>query len=166
MWPAHRRRWIMSALGWFHTATALVALASGAAVLLRHKGTRWHRRIGWTYVVSMILLNVTALMIYRLFGHFGPFHVAAVVSLVTVLGGIVTAVRRRPPHKWVEAHYYWMTYSYLGLVAAAFAEVATRVPGARFWWAVLVVTFVIFWIGARWIRRRAGTTLRAFRAIE
>jgi uncharacterized membrane protein len=104
----------MSALGWFHTATALVALASGAAVLLRRKGTLWHRRIGWTYVVSMILLNVTALMIYRLFGHFGPSHIAALVSLVTVLGGIVTAVR-------------------LELVAGAFAEVATRVPGARFW---------------------------------
>ncbi|MGI8843529.1 MAG: DUF2306 domain-containing protein [Gemmatimonadaceae bacterium] len=95
----------MSPLGWFHTATAVAALASGAAVLIRRKGTRWHRRAGWTYVVSMILLNVTALMIYRLFGYFGPFHYAAVASLVTVLAGTVIVVRRRPRGKWIEAHF-------------------------------------------------------------
>ena len=152
----------MSLLGWFHTATALVALASGAAVLLRRKGTRWHRRAGWTYVVSMLVLNATALMIYRLFGTFGPFHFAALLSLFTVLAGVFFAVRRRPPGKWVEAHYYWMTFSYVGLVAAAFAEVATRLPGARFWWAVLIATLGIVGIGSRWIKRRAAASLRPF----
>jgi uncharacterized membrane protein len=152
----------MSPLGWFHTATALMALGSGAAVLMRRKGTRSHRRMGWMYAVSMVLLNVTALLIYRLFGYFGPFHVAAVVSLVTVVAGVVTAVRRRPHDKWIEAHYYWMTFSYVGLVAATFAEIATRLPGAPFWWAVMIATFVIFWIGARWINRRAAVTLRPF----
>lgn len=152
----------MSPLGWFHTATAVAALASGAAVLIRRKGTRWHRRAGWTYVVSMILLNVTALMIYRLFGYFGPFHFAAVASLLTVLAGTVIVVRRRPRGKWIEAHFYWMAFSYVGLVAAAFAEVATRIPGARFWWAVLLVSLLIVAVGSRWIKRRAPEVLRPF----
>jgi hypothetical protein len=33
----------MSPLGWLHTATALMALGSGAAVLMHRKGTRWRR---------------------------------------------------------------------------------------------------------------------------
>ena len=152
----------MSPLGSFHTVAASIALASGAAVLIRRKGTRWHRRAGWTYAVSMILLNVTALMIYRLFGYFGPFHVAAVLSLATVSGGTIAAVRRRPRGKWIETHFYLMAFSYVGLVAAAFAEVATRVPGARFWWVVLVVSFLIILVGTRWIKSRAADMLRPF----
>lgn len=154
----------MSTVGLFHTLTAVVALASGAAVLLRGKGTRWHRRAGWVYVASMLLLNASAMMIYRLFGGFGPFHVAALLSLATVLAGIVVAVRRRPRGKWIETHYYWMTFSYVGLVAAAFAEVATRVPTAPFWPAVVVASVAIIGIGYWMIMRRASGTLRPFAA--
>lgn len=153
----------MTSLGWFHTACALVALGSGAAVLMRRKGTPGHRRMGWVYVASMLLLNGTALMIYRLFGTFGPFHVAAVFSLVTVVGGIVPAVRRRPA-SWLERHYRWMAGSYVGLCAATVAEVATRMPGFRFWWAVMVSTLAVVVVGAMLIRRRASTVLAPFRA--
>lgn len=152
----------MNVLGWFHTVCAVVALGSGAAVLLRRKGTRVHRRIGWIYVASMLLLNGTALMIYRLFGGFGPFHVAAVFSLATVVAGTVPAVRRRPAN-WVERHYAWMTWSYVGLCAATVSEVATRTPGFRFWWAVAVGTFAVVGIGAVLIRRNAGPVLAPFR---
>jgi len=152
----------MNLLGWFHVTCALVALGAGAAVLLRRKGTRIHRRIGWVYVASMLLMNGTGLMIYRLFGGFGPFHVAAVASLVTVLVGIVPAVRRRPAN-WVERHYAWMTWSYVGLCAAAVSEVATRTPGLRFWWGVLVGTLVVLGVGGVLIRRNAGPVLAPFR---
>ncbi|HEX2079433.1 MAG TPA: DUF2306 domain-containing protein [Longimicrobium sp.] len=148
----------MSALGWFHMACALMALGSGAAVLLRRKGDRAHRRLGWVYVASMLLLNATALMIYRLFGGFGPFHAAALISLATVIAGIVPPVRRRPAN-WVEHHYQWMTWSYVGLCAAAVSEAGTRVPGFRFWWAVLAGTFIVIGVGATLIRRRAAALL-------
>jgi uncharacterized membrane protein len=152
----------MSTLGWIHTVTALAALVTGAAILLRPKGTRRHRQLGWTYVACMVLLNATALAIYRLTGSFGPFHVAALLSLATVLAGVVPAVRRRPADKWVEYHYWWMTYSYLGLLAATAAEVATRVPGTRFWWTVVAASAAVFAVGAPIIRRRARGTLAPF----
>src|SRR6476661_2846417 len=85
----------MLSLGWTHTFAAITALVSGAGVLLTRKGTRRHRQLGWIYVVSMLLLNATALMIYRLFGRFGPFHVGAVFSLVTVIMGTLAALRAR-----------------------------------------------------------------------
>ena len=152
----------MNVLGWIHVACALAALGSGAAVLLRRKGTRGHRRLGWVYVASMLALNGTALMIYRLFGGFGPFHAAAIASLVTVVVGIVPAVRRRPAN-WVEHHYRWMTWSYVGLWAAAASEVTTRMPVFHFWWAVLAGTLAVLGIGAVLIRRNAGPVLAPFR---
>jgi uncharacterized membrane protein len=152
----------MNILGWFHIVCALVAMASGAAVLLRRKGTRSHRRLGWVYVGSMLALNGTALMIYRLFGGFGPFHVAAVFSLATVLGGIVPAYRRRPAN-WLERHYAWMAWSYVGLCAAAVAEVGTRVPGFQFWWAVIIGSLLVIGGGGMMIRRSQAAVLAPFR---
>ena len=52
----------------------------------------------------MLLLNATALLIYNLFGHFGPFHIAALVSLCTVVAGLWSALRHRPG--WVTRHAY------------------------------------------------------------
>jgi len=81
----------MPPLGLVHLACAVVALGAGAGVLLLRKGTRRHRRLGWVYVAAMLGLNLTALLIYRLFGRFGPFHLAALLSLVTVLAGLLPA---------------------------------------------------------------------------
>lgn len=71
----------MIPVGQLHLAAALMALAAGGLMLRRPKGTRSHRRSGWLYVASMLTLNGTALLIYRLTGRFGPFHIAALVSL-------------------------------------------------------------------------------------
>lgn len=150
----------MSALGWMHTSFALMALVAGAAVVLRRKGTPHHRRLGWVYVGSMLGLNATALLIYRLFGGFGPFHVAALLSLATLAGGLWPALRRRPG--WVVRHYWWMTYSYVGLLAAAAAEAVTRLPGITFWWAVLLASAAVMAAGAVLITRRARRVLAPF----
>jgi uncharacterized membrane protein len=139
----------MITLGWFHMMAALLSL-----------GTRSHRRLGWLYVGSMLALNGSALLIYRLFGGFGPFHVAALFSLATVVAGVVSAVRRRP--EWVRRHYAWMTWSYVGLCAAAVSEVGTRTPIFPFWWAVLVGTAAVLGGGGVLIRRNAAAVLAPF----
>jgi uncharacterized membrane protein len=150
----------MSPLGWIHTAFAVVALVTGAVVLARRKGTRAHRSSGWIYAVCMFGLNVTAFSIYRLFGAFGPFHVAALVSSVTLVGGMTAALRRRPG--WVTRHYRWMTWSYVGLLAAFVSEVGTRLPGTPFWGAVLLASAVVIGGGGYLIRARADAVLAPF----
>ena len=173
----------MISLGWTHTIAALASLLAGAAVLLTAKGTRRHRQLGWTYVVSMLLLNGTALLIYRLFGRFGPFHVGAVFSLVTVVAGTAAAVgsrraraRRNPVDRAraLERHYQWMTWSYVGLAAAAVSEIATRMPALRprpgqgmaFGITVAVATLLVVAVGARLIRRRRSALLAPYRPAE
>lgn len=173
----------MPLIGVFHLAAAILAIASGAAVLLlTRKGGRRHRQLGWFYVGSMAAVNVTALLIYKLFGGFGPFHVAALVSLVTVGAGTLvamTARRRRLARDakgrehFVEAHYWWMTFSYVGLIAAFASEVITRHPGTRnalggpginFALAVGAATFLVVGVGATLIRARASASLAPHRA--
>ena len=138
----------MSSLGIIHTALAVIALASGIAIFTITKGSTRHRMIGYGYVVSMVGLNVTALMIYRLFNRFGPFHVLAVISLITLATGFVPAFTKRPKSGWLDQHYRGMLWSYVGLVAAAASECLTRIPffsrsGWTFAIAVLIASGVI-----------------------
>lgn len=109
----------MDALSLFHTACGFAALLSGGFVVWMRKGTATHRRMGWTYVAAMALLCGTSFFIYELFGGFGAFHIAALVSSVSVLGGMLAPLlRRHIGAQWLEAHYKFMLWSYVGLVMA------------------------------------------------
>lgn len=113
-------------LGWMHLYSAFAALASGAVVIFMDKGSATHRAVGLAYVFSMLILNATALSLYNMTGHFGPFHALALVSLACTLMGLAQPLLKRPG--WLMRHYLWMARSYLGLVAAAVAEALVRVP--------------------------------------
>ncbi len=152
----------MDLLGVVHLASAVTALASGLAVLLARKGTSGHRRMGWVYASAMATVNVTALMIYDLFGGFGPFHIAAIVSGLTTIAGVIPAVRRKPRRMWIAHHAYWMTWSYVGLAAAAASEIATRYLRIGFGWSVALATFAIVGIGWYVIKTRVPKILLTF----
>jgi len=113
-------------LGWMHLYAALAAVGTGMAVIFVGKGTPLHRIAGLAYVFSMLALNVTALSLYNMTGHFGPFHALALVSLVCTLMGLGQPLLKRPG--WLTRHYQWMARSYIGLLAAAAAESLVRVP--------------------------------------
>jgi uncharacterized membrane protein len=126
-----------------HLGTAIIALIAGTFVLALRKGTRGHKRMGYVYAINMLLLNATAFGIYRLFGVFGIFHFAAIVSLFTLLGGMIPVLTRRPKHKWVELHYIYMYWSVIGLYAAFASEALTRLPQSPFFGMVGLATFGI-----------------------
>ncbi|MBK7317330.1 DUF2306 domain-containing protein [Candidatus Villigracilis affinis] len=140
----------------FHMVSAVSALIFGACVLLARKGTRLHKQLGYAYFFNMLGLNLTALFIYQLTGHFGPFHGAALASLLTLLAGFIPAYLRLPHGRWLEFHYEFMNWSYVGLIAAGVSEVATRLPSAPFWPAVVASMFVVFLLGGISISRGRG----------
>jgi uncharacterized membrane protein len=144
----------LDSFGLVHALLGVSALIFGLAVLLRRKGTRVHRRIGQAYVLSMLLLNTTGLMIYDLYGRFGPFHVASIISLATVGAGFVPVYLRRPRAAWMPLHATFMCWSYVGLLAAFVSEVAVRVPGVGFGSAVIAATVVVVAGGAILIHTR------------
>jgi uncharacterized membrane protein len=149
-------------LGKIHLAFAALAIVSGAFIVLRTKGTGTHRRAGWVYALSMLSLNGTAFMLYNLFGRLGPFHLAAAVSLATIILGLIPARRRRPKGSWIEHHAYWMSWSYVGLLAAAASELTTRVPSAPFWGTVVGATLAVVAVGSVTINRRVPGILKTF----
>jgi len=156
---------IHSITGLVHTLFAVLALVSGAVVFLQPKAGKTHRRIGYIYVASMIVVVVTAFMVFRLTGSINLLHIAAVVSGATLSKGMWHVIRRSPEKRWFEKHLDMMSASYLGLLAAFFAETATRVGmpylhslGVRsfgwFWVVVGVVSFLVFFFGSRLLESR------------
>jgi uncharacterized membrane protein len=61
-------------IGVLHVLAATLALVCGTLILRSNKGTRQHKRVGYVYTMSMLVVVATAFGIYRLFGGFGPFH--------------------------------------------------------------------------------------------
>lgn len=130
-------------IGFVHIVASIAALIFGTLVLLTAKGTGTHRRIGYLYAASMTTVVVTAFLIYRLFGGFGIFHVAATVSGLTLAAGMLPVIFRKPRNSWLALHFNFMYWSVIGLYAALCAEVLTRIPGQKFFsmvgWATLLV---------------------------
>ncbi|TDE15591.1 DUF2306 domain-containing protein [Dyadobacter psychrotolerans] len=145
-----------STTGLIHLSAAFIAMISGAFVLLNKKGGIFHKRVGYTYVISMYTLNITAFFIYYLFGKFGPFHALSVMSLICLSGGIIPAIFKKHVKNWLDWHYYFMNWSVVGLYAAFWAETLTRtLPVRQFWPLVFAAATVTAMIGSYLIRRNA-----------
>lgn len=140
-----------------HFGSAVAAIAAGAIIVCRPKGSRQHRRIGLSYVCAMVALNVSSFFIYSLTGSASPFHVMAIFSLVTVLAGYGAAVLRRPQGGWMEWHLQFMVWSYIGLLAAAAAEAAVRLPRFPFWGSVAAASIAVLAAGGILFARRLPT---------
>jgi uncharacterized membrane protein len=153
-----------STAGLLHLTAAIVALLLGGLIVLRRKGTPWHRAMGLLYAAAMLLLNGSALMLYDMTGRFGPFHAGAVFSLVCVIFGVSAPVFRS--ENWLRRHYRWMGWSYFGLLAAAFAEAMVRVPifaahTAARGFEVAIGASIAFSLLGSWFMRRLGRALNA-----
>ena len=121
-----------------HIAAAVSALLAGAAVLVRPKGTRTHRRVGTIYVLALVLVNVAALSLHRE-NAFGVFHALAVASLVTIAVGLSPLLLGKRSETVIATHAYCMTWSYAGLVAAGCGQLAVAIGQDLSAWVVPVV---------------------------
>jgi len=145
---------IHSSIGGFHTLTAVLAMIAGLVVVFNKKGTVFHKRIGYFYVINMLLLNLSSFFIIN-FGGFSIFHFFALLSLATIIGGIVPAIRRTK--NWYGYHFYFMSWSVVGLYCAFWSEVGTRFVKnmKEFWWAVALASIATALIGNYYINREA-----------
>ena len=141
-----------------HVVAAVSALAAGAAVLLRPKGTRTHRRIGTVYVLALVLVNVAALSLHRE-GTFGVFHALAVASLVTIAVGLWHMIRGKRSEPVIATHAFCMTWSYAGLVAAGCGQLAVAVGQDLSAWVVPAVIGTVLTVSGVIIFGRVPSTL-------
>jgi uncharacterized membrane protein len=106
-----------------HVAAAVLALLVGTILLSGRKGTAWHKRLGWSWVLAMATVTGSSFFIQALrTGHFSLLHVVSGWVLFA-LPMAVMAVRRGD----VRAHRRTMTGIFSGglLIAGLF----TFAPG-------------------------------------
>lgn len=115
-----------------HLAGAIGALALGAALLWRRKGTPSHRALGWAWVPAMGTAVVTSAFIRNtsaisLMG-FSPIHLLTVFVAVYLPRGVWYARQGR-----IEDHRKAMHGLYLGgcVVAGLFALIPGRFLGQQ-----------------------------------
>ncbi len=118
---------VSNTTGLIHLIASIIALITGTLILTSKKGTQRHKQIGYVYVVSMIVLLVTAFMIYRLFGGFGIFHAFGLVSIFSLFMGMYPIILRKSEN-YIYKHFRFMYWSVIGLYGAFVAETMVRVP--------------------------------------
>lgn len=80
----------MTPLGWFHTATGIIALLSGGFVLFKFKEITLQTRWGQLYLATTLVTAATALVIFQR-GAFGPGHALAVLTLLALALGTLAS---------------------------------------------------------------------------
>lgn len=133
--------------GAFHLVVALLAILFGTYILFSKKGTSIHKKVGYLYTTSMVLLNITAFMLYNINGKFNVFHIAAIVSSLTLLAGILPVLIKKPADNYVHYHFSFMYWSVIGLYGAFVSETMVRIPATPFWTAVGIGTGLVMFIG-------------------
>ena len=149
-------------MGTVHITSACFALFFGSLVLFMRKGSRNHIRAGYGYVYSMVVMLTSSAMITSLYGGFGPFHVATIISSVVTALGMIPVIRRKPAKHWKVMHFYYMYWSVIGLYAALFSEIFTRVPKTPFFGMVIFATLAVTLIGAFFFIRLKPKWEKAF----
>ncbi len=108
----------------FHISTALLALALGAVMFARPKGTPSHRLIGRIWVASMAATAFGSFWIR----HTGQFSWIHLLSAWTLFGLAMAVWNVRRGN--IQAHRGWMIGLYMGLaIAGAFTLLPSRLLG-------------------------------------
>ena len=123
-----------------HTAASVLALISGGTIFFMAKGTPQHKKMGYVYSVSMLIVLVTSFFIFDLFGQFGVYHALSIVSFVTLMIALAFPIFGRKNKNWIEHHMIWMGYSYVGLVMAGGSHLFSVFPE----WSP-TIRMILFW---------------------
>lgn len=133
--------------GLIHLIASICAVVFGTIVLIKLKGTKIHRRIGYLYVISMTVLLVSSFMIYRLFNGFGMFHYSSIFSSLNLIIGMVSIWLKWPKNNYKFYHLNFMYWSVISLYMALAAELFTRIPGQPFFMMVYLSSGLVLFAG-------------------
>lgn len=116
----------MSPLGWLHSLACLIALAAGLFNIVTPKGTRLHRRVGDAFAITLVIVCVSALGIYKQHRFWFP-HWDSLATLVILAIGWSSARYKWPRRGWIYLHLAAMLSSYYMLIGGGVNEVFLRI---------------------------------------
>jgi uncharacterized membrane protein len=120
----------MSLLGWLHSLACVVALATGLFNILTPKGTALHRRVGDAFSITLVIVCVSSLGIYRQHRFWFP-HWDALATLALLAVAWSTAHFKWPRRGWIYLHLTTMLLSYYMLIGGGVNEMFLRVDVLR-----------------------------------
>ena len=146
-----------SVAGAMHTLLASLAIGIGIIQFLRRKGDRVHRAVGYLYVYGLLVADGAAMLIYQFTGKLNILHFGAVTNLICIGLGMFAVLARPPNTDWRSMHYHWISWSYVGLLAAAATEFIVRTVAfsnqAQIWSATAAATIGVTVVGFVVIKR-------------
>jgi len=149
----------MSGLSIAHALTGLLTLLLALGILLRRKGDRLHRRLGWIAAGGMLLALCSAITlgILHVFDAFDAYAVAALVALLGAVGA--SRFRNRLPD-WRFWHGALMCFTVLTAVAALSGVIGGVVigdgNGPRFYRLFNILILIVTVAGLLLINWRVG----------
>lgn len=147
----------LTSAGTIHTVLAMLCIVVGLIQLVRPKRGPGHRARGYAYVYAMVVADGAIILVYRFTGQFNIFHAAAILNLVSIVFAIIPVLRSPRPANWKLQHYYWISWSYVGLLSAAATELVVRTvhlaSRGQAWTVSAVITVVVTVIGYVLIER-------------
>lgn len=118
----------LTPFGIFHTAVSVIALAAGAAALIRDKEISWKNTVGKIYVAGTVLSCVTGFFIFH-HGGFGKPHILGIITLIVLGVAMFAGGKSKPFGKlspFIETVGYSMTFFFHFI--PAITETTTRLP--------------------------------------
>ena len=142
-----------------HIAAGVTAVIVGAGVMLMRKGTRRHRRVGWTYLIALTVIFVTMVVMVVIRWPLN-LHLLALGSISLAAAALGVLNRRR---HWADSwHILAMGSSYVAMLTAFYVDngpqlpIWNLLPDWAFWILPTAVGAPLIW---RAVRRRANRTL-------
>ena len=115
-------------LAYWHLATVVPAFLIGTYLLINHKGSPMHKRLGKVYMLLMLFTALITLFMSAevgptLFNHFGLIHLFAVLVLISVPSAYIAAKKGN-----IKRHRGNMIGLYIGglIIAGSFAFMPGR----------------------------------------
>jgi hypothetical protein len=116
-----------SIFGTIHTALSVLAILAGGYVLFQTRSKQISKIGTLLYIPLMLLVNVMALLLVKLF-HFGPFHVLAYSLLALTLAALFCLALWKSQLNWRYWHFLALVWSYMGLLIAFVSGYLVELP--------------------------------------
>lgn len=141
-----------------HTLLGFSSLIFGISVFVKPKGTRLHKCLGRLYLLSMLGLIISSFSLFEIFGTFGIFHFASLVSLWCISMGFRAVTMRHQKDDWLNDHFSYMAWSYIGLLGATSNEIYANISyfnqlAKVHFWMPLASLGIIFIVGGFVVHR-------------
>ena len=118
------------ALVWAHLLPLTVALALTPVLLLRRRGDRWHRRLGWLWAALLFAAALSSFGLHGLTGGWSPIHLLSVLTVV----GVPALVWSARAHKVADHRRHVRNLvAFALLLAGVFTLVGERTLARMLW---------------------------------